>query len=97
MPALTRQGDKCVGHPGSHGPRTQKPNQWSSDVKANGKGVVRINDKWADMHNPPFDEEQVVSASTKVKANGRWVVRIGDDISGSNEKVGQGSPNVFAG
>jgi len=99
MPAVTRKIDPDAGdkHSSDHDPRTVKSGQYSPNVFVNGENVVRVNDIWEDVHNPPYDEEQVTSASTTVTVNGKFVVRTGDIISGCGREVGGGSPNVFAG
>lgn len=93
MSGVTRLGDYCTGHDGF----VPRPSiSASSDVSANGKGIVRVGDQWAyhTDHHTIHDGIQV-GGSSSVFVNGLPVARIGDHIScGSN--VAEGSSSVFA-
>ena len=93
MPAVTRLGDKCTGHDG-YPPRPSITA--SSNVRANGKGIVTVGDGY-DKHCKKSCHTGVLSSgSGSVKVNGKPVGRTGDDIS-CGSKVGEGSPNVRCG
>lgn len=87
---MTSVCDGACGHPPS------AVAQWSSNVFANSKGVVRLSDQFT-THPDGFHPGRVVSnASTKVFANSRRLARVGDDIS-CGAHIATGSNNVIAG
>jgi len=93
MPAVTRVTDICSGH-GCFAPRQARTG--STNVFANGLGVVRKDDEW-DTHCCVTCHNGIsTTVSTKVFANGRGVTRIGDEISCGSVSA-QGSHNVFFG
>tara|TARA_Y100000361_G_scaffold44407_1_gene38430 strand:+ start:6931 stop:7224 length:294 start_codon:yes stop_codon:yes gene_type:complete len=96
MPAVTRVGDKHVGH-SSPTPNPFHQGSYSSgspNVNANGKAVIRVDD--------PVDCGDKASAgSGTVKVNGKPIHRVGDATAGHGSWVAnasdEGSPNVNAG
>jgi uncharacterized Zn-binding protein involved in type VI secretion len=89
MPGVTRYGDMSCGIDCPPTPAIE----CSSDVKVNGKGVVRVGDAF----QPHCKHSRVVAkGSSSVYVNGRQVCRIGDLLS-CGDKVCEGSDNVFAG
>lgn len=94
---VTRLGDKTTGH----GPWLPRPSTGaSSDVFANGIGVVRVGDTWAPHNGVPNGTHRGEvgigsSGSGTVFANGKAVARIGDAVEA--DTIAAGSSNVFAG
>jgi uncharacterized Zn-binding protein involved in type VI secretion len=95
MPGVVRE-DASTGDPCGAPPRN--PSEYSSDVFANGKNVVRFGDAY-EAHSCPGSPPHGATASagsSTVFVNGKPVHRIGDAIScgstGSN-----GSTDVIAG
>lgn len=97
----SRLGDKTTGH-GPFPPRPAK--EASTDVKANGIGIVRVGDEYVPhgkpggKHAAGVDYKQVATAgSGTVKANGKPIVRIGDAVDKDGDASAAGSSNVFVG
>lgn len=95
MPAISRIGDSVTTNHGCDGSTTMAAG--SSDVLANGVGVVRVGD--ADTvhrfggRNCSAQHSVALSAgSPTVFVNGIPVGRVGD----GSETLASGSPNVFA-
>jgi uncharacterized Zn-binding protein involved in type VI secretion len=91
MAGVVREDDLCSGHAGFP-PRAAT--SFSSDVKVNGKGVVRLNDTWANHCNVTCHTGTQATASSSVKVNGVGVARIGDTISCGSTNA-NGSSNVL--
>lgn len=100
MPAITRKdGSDTIAT--NHGcDTTTVTSEGSSDVFANGIGIVRAGDL-CEVHTIPAGPVCVphvvplTSFSTMVFVNGRGVGRLGDEYSGHT--ITSGSGNVFAG
>lgn len=90
MPAVHRQGDLTCGE-GCFLP--QVPQEWSPNVKANGKGVVRQGDARVIHCCPPVCHPATYTGGSSVRVNGKPVQRIGSSLS-CGDTVCQGSPNV---
>ena len=91
MKSVTRKGDIHSDH-SCFAPTAGTST--SPNVRANGKGVMRVGDSFA-PHGCPIPHG--VNASTgygKVLVNGRPIVRIGSK-TGCGATVVMGSPNVF--
>lgn len=91
-PAM-RLGDMSVGH-GFPPTATIKS---STDVFANGKGIVRQGDTYA-LHcqSGSCHQPTAAKASTTVKVNGKGLHRTGDKLS-CGDTAGQGSTTVKVG
>ena len=97
MPAVTRVGDKHVGH------ASPTPNPFhqtayvggSDNVFANGKNVMRANQDSTSCGDP------ATAGSGTVFVNGKPIHRVGDATGGHGSWVAnssaEGSPNVNAG
>lgn len=96
MPAVTRLGDLTTGHPFPT-PLTYPPMpsiQASDNVKANGLGIVRVGDEYANHgHTPDPPKPTLATGSSTVFVNGKPAGRVGDTVS-CGDTVGVGSPNV---
>ncbi len=94
MPAVTRLGDLCSGH-GCWPPRPS--NSASTDVLANGKGAMRLNDSYF-VHccKKKCHPGNLIVGSGSVFINSRPAGRIGDQVN-CGSVAAQGSPNVFIG
>lgn len=96
MPAVSRLGDKCTGHPNGFPPR---PNdEASGDVFINGIGAHRQGDHWVTHcnSNPSCHDSVLASGSSTVYCNGKQISRISDPVA-CGSTVAEGSPDVFAG
>lgn len=90
MPAVAFSTSLCDGAC-SYPPAPAQ--EWSGNVFANSRGVVRQGDAFVDHGHGP---RSVAKGSSTVFANSKQLARIGDPITcGAN--IGTGSPNVFAG
>ena len=95
MPVVVVQGSASTGDPCGAPPRA--PAAFSSDVKAEGKLVVRQGDAYAAHACPgaPPHGATASAGSSTVKVNGKPVHRNGDAIScGSSGANGAGSVNI---
>ena len=74
--------------------------EMSANVKVNGTGISRQDDKNTIHKKPPKPcpkhSKGITTGSLKVKVNGKGCGRIGDPVDGCTE-VSSGSENVFAG
>lgn len=92
--SIMRLGDKSLGHSPGFPPTPSI--KASTDVMVNGKGAVRVGDKYQ-IHcsGSSCHIGSALSGST-VKVNGLSVHRTGDPID-CGDKAGIGSPTVKAG
>lgn len=92
MPAATRLGDNCTGHPKGFPPRPSISG--SPNVSTNSKAQVRVGDAYAVHCAGSCHGGSLASGSPNVFVNSRAAGRIGDPIDcGSNVAIGSG--NVF--
>lgn len=91
MPPVHRQGDLTCGE-GCFQP--QIPQEWSPDVLANGRGIVRRGDARVDHCCPPVCHSATYTGTSTVKVNGRYAQMIGSPLS-CGDTVCEGSPNVI--
>tara|TARA_Y100001963_G_C6782393_1_gene450699 strand:+ start:2996 stop:3280 length:285 start_codon:yes stop_codon:yes gene_type:complete len=89
---IRKFADKSKGHKGF--PPTHAK-QASTDVFANGLGLVRLGDEYEKHCNSGCHKGKALSSST-VFVNGRPVHRRGDKTDCDDTAIA-GSPNVFAG
>jgi uncharacterized Zn-binding protein involved in type VI secretion len=94
MAAVALEGAICSGHQ-CWPPRNNTGA--STDVKVNGKGVIRVGDPW-NIHtcDESFHAGLVAAGSGSVFVNGRAVARIGDAIN-CGSIIAEGSTDVFVG
>ena len=91
--SVMRLGDMTVGHGFPPTPTIKA----STNVFANGKGVVRQGDTYK-LHcmSGSCHQPNAAKVSSTVKVNGKGVHRTGDKTS-CGDTAGQGSPTVKAG
>lgn len=94
MSAIAFDGADCTGH-GCYPPRENLTA--SSNVSANGNGIIRMGDLWG-VHccKDSCHLGAVVTGCSNVYVNGRPAARIGDVIS-CGSLIASGSSNVWAG
>lgn len=90
--SVMRLGDKSVGHGYPPVPSIQA----SSNVKANGIGVVRQGDKYAVHCLSSSCHQGAALGSSTVKVNGKGIHTTGKKLT-CGDTAGQGSSNVKAG
>lgn len=95
MPAVTRQGDLCTGHPPCFEPRP--PSSWSPNVFVNSRQVIRVTDSYPPHGIPPClpHSGNLADGSPNVFVNDLKLGRIGDPLN-CGSLVQQGSGDVFA-
>lgn len=96
MAGVVRVGDNSTSDPCGAPPRPSISG--SSNVKINGKSVVRLGDSWESHSCPSSPPHGAVSSggSSSVFVNGKPIVRKGDPIS-CGSSASQCSNNVFSG
>lgn len=94
MSAIAKDGAICTGH-GCWPPRQNLTA--SSNVFANGLGIIRLGDTWQ-VHccDKSCHLGAVSAGASNVYINGRPAARIGDPIS-CGSLIASGSSNVWAG
>jgi uncharacterized Zn-binding protein involved in type VI secretion len=88
MPAVVRLGDRCSAHDSCQ-PRPSITA--SEDTAVNGKGVVRVTDKYAECNGYEAVQE---SGSPDVFINSLPVARVGDSLDDGSTNI-EGSPDFF--